>query len=90
MKKKTIKFVEVSAFAAFVFAGTQMFAAPKAAENKGLAVRYISPNNDGILDELLVNFNIDSKAKNSTTGYITAWNLRILNSKGEIVRTIGN
>lgn len=90
MKKKTIKFIEVSAFAAFVFAGTQMFAAPKAAENKGLAVRYISPNNDGILDELLVNFNIDSKAKNSTTGYITAWNLRILNSKGEIVRTIGN
>ncbi|MBQ0039967.1 MAG: flagellar motor protein MotB, partial [Treponema sp.] len=90
MKRKTLKMIGVSAAAAFVLAGTQMFAAPKSDEKKGPQVRYISPNNDGVLDELVVNFNIDSKAKNSTTGYITAWNLRILDSKGNIVRTIGN
>ena len=67
MKKTFIRFVEVSALAVFVLAGSQMFAAPKKESKKGPAVKYISPNNDGIMDELTVNFNIDSKAKNSTT-----------------------
>nr|WP_318710603.1 FlgD immunoglobulin-like domain containing protein [uncultured Treponema sp.] len=90
MKKTSIRFIEVSALAAFVFAGAQMFAKPKAAPKKGPSVKYISPNNDGIMDELTVNFNIDSKAKNSTTGIITAWNLRVYNQNGKLVRTIGN
>ncbi len=90
MKKTFIRFVEVSALAVFVLAGTQMFAAPKKASKKGPAVKYISPNNDGIMDELTVNFNIDSKAKNSTTGIITAWNLRVYDKDNKLVRTIGN
>ena len=90
MKKTFIRFVEVSALAVFVLAGTQMFAAPKKASKKGPAVKYISPNNDGIMDELTVNFNIDSKAKNSTTGIITAWNLRVYDKGNKLVRTIGN
>ncbi|WP_407400039.1 FlgD immunoglobulin-like domain containing protein [Treponema sp.] len=90
MKKTAIRFIEVSALAAFVLAGTQMFAAPKAEAKKGPSLKYISPNNDGIMDELVVNFNIDAKAKNSTTGIITAWNLRIYDKNEKLVRTIGN
>ncbi|MCQ2240722.1 FlgD immunoglobulin-like domain containing protein [Treponema sp.] len=90
MKKTTIRIIEISALAAFVFAGTQMFAAPKDAPKKGPSVKYISPNNDGIMDELTVNFNIDTKAKNSTTGIITAWNLRVYDKNEKLVRTIGN
>lgn len=90
MKKKTVKLIVYSAVAFFVLTGARMFAAPQGEKNNGPALKYISPNNDGILDELTVNFNIDSKAKNSTTGYITAWNLRVYNKDNVIVRTIGN
>ena len=90
MKKKSVKLLGATALAAFVFTGTYMFAAPKADSKKGPSLKYISPNNDGIQDELVVNFNIDSKAKNKTTGIITAWNLRVYNKDNKIVRTIGN
>lgn len=90
MKKTKIKIIGIATLATCVFVGTQIFAAPKTEQKKGPSVKYISPNNDGIMDELLVNFNIDSKAKNSTTGIITAWNLRIYDKNEKIVRIIGN
>ena len=46
--------------------------------------RYISPNNDGVQDELVIPLNISDKR------YVTAWSLVILNSDKQIVRTIEN
>ncbi len=45
---------------------------------------YISPNNDGVQDELAVPLQIKEKR------YVTAWSFVIENEKGEVVRTIGN
>lgn len=46
--------------------------------------KYISPNNDGVKDELIIPINI------SDNRYITAWSLVITDEKGTIVRTIEN
>lgn len=51
-----------------------VFAAPK----------YISPNNDGIQDELVIPLNISEKR------YIQAWSLVIMDENHKVVRTIGN
>ena len=45
---------------------------------------FISPNNDGIQDELVIPLSINEKR------YISEWSLVILNSDGTAVRTIGN
>lgn len=45
---------------------------------------FISPNNDGIQDELVIPLSISEKR------YISEWNLIILDSDGNTVRTIGN
>ena len=45
---------------------------------------FISPNNDGIQDELIIPLSISEKR------YIVEWNLIILDSEGNVVRTIGN
>ena len=45
---------------------------------------YISPNNDGIQDELSIPLSIKDKR------YISEWNLIVLDSENTIVRTIGN
>ena len=45
---------------------------------------FISPNNDGIQDELVIPLSINEKR------YISEWSLVILNSEGTAVRTIGN
>lgn len=45
---------------------------------------FISPNNDGIQDELVIPLSISEKR------YIVEWNLIILDSEGKVVRTIGN
>ena len=45
---------------------------------------FISPNNDGIQDELVIPLSISEKR------YISEWNLIILDSEGNTVRTIGN
>lgn len=64
----------VSAGALAVFAVTALSAAPK----------YISPNNDGIQDELVIPLNISEKR------YIQAWSLVIMDSKHNVVRVIEN
>lgn len=46
--------------------------------------KYISPNNDGVQDELVVNFRVKDKGK------IFSWALVVENSQGKVVRTIGN
>lgn len=45
---------------------------------------YISPNNDGVQDNLEVSFRIRDKNR------ITGWSLIIEDAKGNVVRTIGN
>ncbi len=45
---------------------------------------YISPNNDGVQDELEVPLKIKEAR------YVSEWSFRIYNDKGEIVRIIGN
>ena len=65
------KIIAVSAFAVFASA---LFAAPK----------YISPNNDGIQDELVIPLNISDKR------YIQGWSLVIMDSNHQVVRTIEN
>ena len=46
--------------------------------------KYISPNNDGIQDELVIPLNISDKR------YVQGWSLVIMNESGEVVRTIEN
>lgn len=46
--------------------------------------KYISPNNDGILDELVIPIKISDKR------LITSWQLIITDEKDNIIRTIGN
>ena len=46
--------------------------------------KYISPNNDGVQDELVIPLNISDKR------YVQAWSLVIMNEGGEVVRTIEN
>ena len=65
------KIFAVGALAVFVSA---LFAAPK----------YISPNNDGIQDELVIPLNISDKR------YIQGWSLVIMDSNHQVVRTIEN
>lgn len=45
---------------------------------------YISPNNDGVQDALVIPIKISDKR------YVTAWSLVITDKSGKIVRTIGN
>ena len=47
-------------------------------------VIYISPNNDGVQDALVVPLKISDKR------YITSWSLVITDKDGKTVRTIGN
>ncbi|MDR0539986.1 MAG: gliding motility-associated C-terminal domain-containing protein [Spirochaetaceae bacterium] len=54
------------------------FAAPEA------PVKYLSPNNDGVQDNLTVNFTIKEKR------YITEWRLSIEDASGRVIRTISN
>ena len=54
------------------------------AEEKSKIVRYISPNNDGVQDELLIPLSISERR------YISEWALVIENAGGNVVRTIGN
>jgi len=46
--------------------------------------KYISPNNDGVQDELEIPLNISDRR------YVQAWSLVILDSNKNVVRTIGN
>ena len=46
--------------------------------------KYISPNNDGVQDELVIPLNISDKR------YVQGWSLVIMNESGEVVRTIEN
>jgi outer membrane protein OmpA-like peptidoglycan-associated protein/flagellar hook assembly protein FlgD len=46
--------------------------------------KYISPNNDGVQDELEIPLNISDKR------YVQAWSLVILDSNRNVIRTIGN
>ncbi|MBR1638906.1 MAG: OmpA family protein [Treponema sp.] len=57
-----------------VFALSAISAAPK----------YISPNNDGVQDELVIPLNISDKR------YIQGWSLVIMDSNHQVVRTIEN
>ncbi len=66
-----------------LFAGAVLLALPFAlsAEKKE---KYISPNNDGVQDELAIPLKIKEKR------LITSWQLIIKNKEGTVVRTIGN
>ena len=66
------KFLITGALA--VFAISALSAAPK----------YISPNNDGVQDELVIPLNISDKR------YIQGWSLVIMDSNHNVVRTIEN
>ena len=68
MKKLLFIISLISVFAA------SLFAKPK----------YISPNNDGIQDELVIPLNISDKR------YIQGWSLVIMDSNKNVVRTIEN
>ncbi len=46
--------------------------------------KYISPNNDGVQDELVIPLNISDKR------YVQGWSLVIMNESGEVIRTIEN
>ncbi len=46
--------------------------------------KYISPNNDGVQDELVIPMKISDKR------YVQAWSLVIMDSDHNVVRTIGN
>ncbi|MBQ9238687.1 MAG: OmpA family protein [Treponema sp.] len=48
------------------------------------APQYISPNNDGVQDELVIPMRITDKR------YIQSWSIVIMNEAGFVVRTIGN
>ena len=61
---------------AFLFSSALMFAEP--------AVKYISPNNDGVQDTLDIPLQIKDKR------YVMSWALVITNENGDIVRTITN
>ncbi|MCQ2576476.1 MAG: OmpA family protein [Treponema sp.] len=68
---KAVKFVA----AVLLFAVTgALYAAPK----------YISPNNDGVKDELVIPLNISDKR------YVQGWSLVIMSQDKTVVRTIGN
>lgn len=47
-------------------------------------LHYISPNNDGVKDEIAIPLSVSDKR------YIQSWELRIVDESGNIVRTIGN
>ena len=46
--------------------------------------KYISPNNDGVQDELVIPLNISDRR------YVQGWSLVIMNEGGEVIRTIEN
>ena len=48
------------------------------------APKYISPNNDGVQDELVIPLKINDKR------YVQGWSLVIMDSNHNVVRTIGN
>lgn len=64
--------------AAFILAACAL---PVVSEAK---TRYISPNSDGVQDELVIPLKISDKR------YVEAWNLIITDASGKTVRTIGN
>ena len=71
MRKMKIVFMTLClSFGAFAFADR--------------APEYISPNNDGIQDTLVIPLKIKEKR------YIKEWKLTVYNESGDIVRTIGN
>ena len=69
---KKIRFITIAILFALCAAGS--FAKEK----------YISPNNDGVQDELVIPLKISDKR------YVQAWSLVIMNESGEVVRTIEN
>ncbi len=77
MKKNFIRGTAIAAAAFIVASG---FAQSKAQGR----TRYISPNNDGTQDELVIPFRIKDKSR------ISGWSLVIEDAKGNVVRTIGN
>ncbi len=74
MQKKVIQFV--------VLTGIFLTSIPLFAQERKTV--YISPNNDGVQDALIIPIKI------SDTRYIEAWSLVIQDEKGKTVRTIGN
>ena len=72
MKKSILSFLF------FTFICSSMFFAQDA------KTLFISPNNDGIQDELIIPLSINEKR------YIVEWSLVIQDAEGNVVRTIGN
>ena len=72
MKKSILSFLF------FTFVCSSMFFAQDA------KTLFISPNNDGIQDELIIPLSINEKR------YIVEWSLVIQDAEGNVVRTIGN
>ncbi|MGI5173901.1 OmpA family protein [Treponema sp. OMZ 840] len=70
--------VLIGAFCTF----NAVFAAQTSASEKGTV--YISPNNDGIQDELIIPLTINEKR------YVSEWNFIITDENGAVVRKIGN
>lgn len=75
MKKSVIKKVIIGA-AVLAGLSTVVIAAPKP--------KYISPNSDGVQDELVIPLHISDKR------YIKSWSLVIMDSKHNVIRTINN
>ena len=65
----------------FVFAALCAMALPLFAESKP---KYISPNSDGVQDELNIPLHITAKR------YVSSWSLVIMDENHNVVRTIGN
>lgn len=76
-----MKKILMSIFGLLILTSTLIFAA---SENQVEKTLFISPNNDGVQDELVIPLSISEKR------YVSEWNLIIINSEGNVVRTIGN
>ncbi len=76
-QKKSIRIATIVG-AIFIIGGIALFA------QSSRATEYISPNNDGVQDELTIPLSI------SDTRYISEWALVIEDEEGNEVRTIGN
>jgi len=61
-----------------------MFSAAYSVFAESAKTVYISPNNDGVQDQLVVPFSVNEKR------YVSEWSFVITDESGKVVRTIGN
>ncbi len=78
-QKKPTRIIAISILLVLIVTGVALFA-----QRAPSGPVYISPNNDGVQDELIIPLSIQD------TRYISEWALVIEDGTGNIVRTVGN